>query len=125
MNTEDSKAFERNSKIKEGSRGWYENCVDDKRKNEIELILGGHHVIRSEYKAFNSIWKQIKSKKRLRKIIWKLCKSQKQKWNRTKTWWSLSDKKWKWKTQKDLKDWNHFQSKKAIMKDASFQIIFY
>jgi len=75
--TEDSKAFEKNSKIKEGSGGWYENCVDNKRKKEIELILGGHHAIRSEYKAFNNIWKQIKSKRRLRKIIWKLCKSQK------------------------------------------------
>ncbi len=85
MNTKDSKAFERNSKIKEGSEGWYENCVDHKRKNEIELSLGGHNVIKSEYKALNSIWKKIKSKRRLRKIIWKLCKSQKKKWSWTKT----------------------------------------
>jgi hypothetical protein len=60
MNTKDSKAFERNSKIKEGSGRWYENCVDHKRKNEIDLSLGGHHVIKSEYKALNSIWKKKK-----------------------------------------------------------------
>ncbi len=50
---EDSKAFEKKSKIKEGSGGWYENCVDHKSKNEIELSLGGHQVIKSEYKALN------------------------------------------------------------------------
>jgi len=55
VNTKDSKAFERNSKIKEGSRGWYENCVDHKSKNE---HLGGHQVIKIEYKAFNNIWKK-------------------------------------------------------------------
>jgi len=42
VNIEDSKTFEKKSQIKEGSRGWYENCVDHKSINETKLSLGGH-----------------------------------------------------------------------------------
>ncbi len=51
MNSEDSKAFEKNSKIKEGLGGWYENCVNHKSKNDTKLSLGGHRVIKNEYGA--------------------------------------------------------------------------
>ncbi len=98
MNAEDSKAFEKNSKIKEGLGGWYKKCVDHESKNYTKLSLGGHQVIKSEYGAFKNIWKQFQNKKGLWKIIWKLCRLQKQQWIRTKTWWSPSDKKWKWRT---------------------------
>jgi len=62
VNAEDSKAFEKNSKIKEGLGGWYENCVDHKSKNYTKLSLGGHKVIKSKYITLNNIWKKFQTK---------------------------------------------------------------
>jgi len=49
VNAEDLKAFEKNSKIKQGLGLWYKNCVDHKSKNYRKLSLGGHQVIKNEY----------------------------------------------------------------------------
>ncbi len=54
--------------------------------------------------------------------MWILCRSQKKKWNRLKTWWSLSDKEWNGRLKRIKKIFKNSKIKKGSKNQYEYYV---